>query len=191
MSQTKRKKPKQAIKPSCVSVIYDDLLRSPYDYQGKNLFFRGQVIDVFDIGSAFTSTVLVVQVTKLNFGYDDSIYVVLPKTTAYLDGDIVEIYGKCEGTKTYSGSDVPLVTATYINIAQMKVDTSKFYYYGSTTIPMLENVTSLKFDHQSGNKYYYCYYDMPYGFRSDYMSLLDKYGFKMLAGQRSRRRRDL
>jgi hypothetical protein len=166
-------------KAKCKTIPYEDLLRQPSYYQNNDVYYRGRVIDVFEIDSYFATTVLIVQVTKLNFAYSDNIYVILPYTTSYLAYDIIDIYGKSMGTTEYKGETIPYVSSAYINMADITVETDKTLYYANTNIPMLENVTGLRYDHADGNKYYYFYYDMPYGFRSDYMTLLDKNGFDL------------
>lgn len=108
----------------CVSVGYKDIARMPDDYDGKDVYFTGEVVQVME--SSFTSSVTYrINVTKDEYGFwEDTVYVTykLPDgAPRILENDIVDFYGVCKGTYTYSsvlGSNItiPYVDAKIIDI---------------------------------------------------------------------------
>lgn len=103
-------------KSKCKSISYNELLRKPLFYENSDVYFRGFVVDVINSDS---STVLIVQVTRQNFGYTDSIYVTLPQTSEFLENDIIDLYGKSLRTATYIGATVPCVSARYVDLVDL------------------------------------------------------------------------
>lgn len=111
-------------KALCVNVPYKDIARQPDAYKGEKVCFTGEVMQVQE--SSFSSkTVLLIQVTKDEYGYwDDLVYVTyeLPDgAPRILEDDIVKFYGECEGTYTYetvmgSSNTIPGVSALYVDI---------------------------------------------------------------------------
>ena len=109
---------------SCVSIGYKDIARMPDDYEGMNVYFTGQVVQVME--SSFTSSVTYrINVTKDSYGYwEDTVYVTykLPDgSPRILEDDVVKFYGVCKGVYTYSsvlGSNItiPYVDAKIIDL---------------------------------------------------------------------------
>ena len=131
-SQIQSEAPKQAVttdtekqyKKDCVAFAYKDIARNPNNYEGQQAKFTGQVIQVEE---SWGSDILRVDVTKDEYGvWNDTIYVdYTPKSkneSRILENDIVTVYGKLDGIKTYTtifGSDVsiPYLKGQYIDIS--------------------------------------------------------------------------
>lgn len=111
-------------KNQCASYKYKAVARNPNDYNGKFAKFTGQVVQVEEV---WNSDVLRVNVTKGEYGtWSDTIYVdYTPKSDSesrILENDVVTIYGKLDGIKTYTtvlGSNVsiPYLKAEYVDIS--------------------------------------------------------------------------
>ncbi len=109
---------------SCVSIGYKDIARMPDDYNGLDVYFKGQVVQVME--SSFSSSVTYrINVNQDVYGYwEDTVYVTykLPEgSPRILEEDIVVFYGICKGTYTYSsvlGNNItiPAVDAKIIDI---------------------------------------------------------------------------
>ncbi len=111
---------------SCETVAYDDIARYPDNYKGKNVKFKGKVIQVSE-GFLSSKTTYRIEVTEDKYGYwDDPVWVEykIPEGSAnILEEDIVTFYGECTGTTSYTsvlGSKItiPAVEAKYIDIEQ-------------------------------------------------------------------------
>lgn len=111
-------------KKSCGAFAYKDIARNPNNYEGQQAKFTGQVIQVEE---SWGSDILRIDVTKDEYGvWNDTIYVdYTPKSkneSRVLENDVVTVYGKLDGIKTYTtifGSDVsiPYLKAQYIDIS--------------------------------------------------------------------------
>ena len=111
-------------KASCISVSYKDIARQPGAYEGKDIMFTGEVMQVQESNYS-NKCILLIHVSKNQYGnWDDLVYVTytLPDgAPRILEDDIVKFYGECEGTYTYetamgSTNTVPRVSALYIDI---------------------------------------------------------------------------
>lgn len=111
-------------KASCEKIAYKDIARQPDLYEGKNVVFTGEVIQVQE-SSWSNETIYRINVTRGEYDiWEDTVYVTykLPEGAPHiLEDDIVTFYGVCEGTYTYTsvlGSNItiPSVDARYIDI---------------------------------------------------------------------------
>lgn len=112
-------------KKSCKSYTYNEIARNPGDYKGKYAVFTGKVIQVQQQAtSGIMYYVLRVNVTKGTYSYSDTVYVTyyaLETDARILEDDIIVMYGKLNGEKTYTtvmGASVtiPYFQAQYIDI---------------------------------------------------------------------------
>ncbi|MBQ8768847.1 MAG: hypothetical protein IJZ15_04285 [Oscillospiraceae bacterium] len=110
----------------CESVAYDEIARYPDTYKGKNIKFKGEIIQVSE-GYFSSKNTYRIAVTEDEYGFwDDPVLVEyeIPEGSAnILEEDIVIFYGECTGTTSYKsvlGSTVtiPSVEAKYIDIVQ-------------------------------------------------------------------------
>ncbi|MBR6793378.1 MAG: hypothetical protein IKM48_03340 [Clostridia bacterium] len=110
---------------ACESVTYKDIARYPDNYTGKNVKFRGKVIQVSEGGFLNPKNTYRIEVTEDEYGYWDDVVLVeyeVPEGAAnILEDDIVTFYGECTGTTSYTsvlGSKItiPSVDAKYIDI---------------------------------------------------------------------------
>lgn len=107
--QNKEKEEQQKSKEdyisSCQAIAFSDLARNPDKYKGQQFKFIGEVIQVVEptFGNA---VVLRVNVTQTEYGfYTDTIYatVSIPDgADRILNGDIITIYGDCDGIYSYT-----------------------------------------------------------------------------------------
>ncbi len=112
-------------KAACEMIEYDELARNPNNYIGKQVFFKGQVIQVQENGS---DVVYRINVTPNQYGmYENTIYADYRKKTSdesrILENDIVLIYGKANGIKNYNSVlgnqiSIPHLIAEYIELSQ-------------------------------------------------------------------------
>ncbi len=112
-------------KKSCVEVAYEELARNPENYKGQNLKFKGEVIQCDQ--SYGTSYYARVNVTVGEYGYyEDTIYVdfEIPEgADRILEYDIVELYGVCQGSETYTSIfgeqiTIPSLDALYVELVK-------------------------------------------------------------------------
>lgn len=102
-------------KQSCQSISYDELLRNPDNYKGKNIKLRGKVFQSVD-------GTLLMYVTQGSYGiWDDITMVAWKGEPNVIEDDIITVWGPYTGTYTYTtalGADktVPLVDAKYVSI---------------------------------------------------------------------------
>ncbi len=110
-------------KLSCKLTDYDDIARNPDKYKGENLVFIGKVVQCERIyGTSYYARVDVT--VDITADYKDIIYVTfdIPQgESKILKGDIVMLYGVCQGTETYTsvlGEEItiPAIQAAYIDI---------------------------------------------------------------------------
>ena len=115
----------QTYKEECQTYNYKDIFRYAEDYKGKYVKFTGEVIQVMeDTYGVIKMYTLRVNVTKTDYGYEDTVYVrYFPMENAprILEEDIITIYGELEGLETYTsimGSSVtiPSITSNYVEI---------------------------------------------------------------------------
>ena len=112
-------------KESCETIAYTDIARYTDDYKGKNVVFRGKVIQATE-GSFGLSNTYRISVTEGELGlwYDDIVYVTYTVPDGgpnILEKDIVTFWGECKGTTSYTSVlgakiTIPKVDARYITI---------------------------------------------------------------------------
>lgn len=115
----------QTYKEECQTYNYKDIFRYAEDYKGKYVKYTGEVIQVMeDSYGARKMYTLRVDVTKTDYGYEDTVYVrYFPMENAprILEDDIITIYGELDGLETYTsimGTSVtiPTITSNYVEI---------------------------------------------------------------------------
>ena len=110
-------------------VTFEELARNPSSHKGNDYIIKGKVIQVQE--SYDNDIQLLVYITETQIEYieesyfKDAIYVTYEYESdsedRILEGDVITIYGKCQGSKTYttvlgSSNTVPYIDALYINI---------------------------------------------------------------------------
>lgn len=109
----------------CRTISYEKLARNPDSYKGDYFEFTGEVIQVIQSGRHVE---LRVNVTREDlYGttmYSDTIYVetkLLEDGDRILEGDIITLYGVCDGLYTYTTifgatMSIPKIDAAYWNV---------------------------------------------------------------------------
>lgn len=115
----------QTYKEECQTYNYKDIFRYAEDYKGKYVKYTGEVIQVMeDSYETKKMYILRVDVTKTDYGYEDTVYVrYFPMENAprILEDDIITIYGELDGLETYtsimeSSVTIPAITSNYVEI---------------------------------------------------------------------------
>ncbi len=89
------------IKSSAINENYDDLMRNNENYIGKIVYYRGKILQVQEVYSG--EYVLRVATKKEEYiGYSGDTIWVNYKGKRLLEDDIIDIWGKVKGLKTYS-----------------------------------------------------------------------------------------
>ena len=89
----------EEIKNKASVVSYDDLMRNSHIYVGNIVYNRGEILQV---NERRTDTYILRVATKQNtYGYHDDVIYVNYKGNRLLEGDIIDIWGKSKGLKTY------------------------------------------------------------------------------------------
>ena len=116
---------KDAYKYQCRKISYETLARNPDSYSGEYFTFEGEVIQVVESGRDVQLRVNVTEVDLYGTTYyEDTIFVTthLPNDgRRILEGDIIRLYGICEGLYTYtsifgSAISIPGIYAEYWDI---------------------------------------------------------------------------
>lgn len=109
-------------KKRCVTYDYRTVARDPHVYEGELARFTGKVVQVMESGR---SVILLVNVTKDNSSYRDTVYVTYTRKSdqesRVLVDDIVTMYGTLAGLKSYetilgSTATIPALVAEYIDV---------------------------------------------------------------------------
>ena len=109
----------------CESVAYKDIARNPSEFEGKMVKFKGKVIQVQE--STYSKSVFRIDVTEDEYGFwDDTVYVTFKleeNASRILEDDIVEFYGICQGTTSYTSVfgekiTIPSVDAAYMTVVE-------------------------------------------------------------------------
>jgi hypothetical protein len=111
-------------KASAQQVAYSDLARSPDNYKGKVVHFRGQIIQVIE-GTGGASQYRI-SVTQDEYGYwDDTMLVQFTPdaNSRFLEDDVVEFWGTSIGVITYESTmggniTIPGVDAQYMTLSK-------------------------------------------------------------------------
>ena len=113
----------QDYKSNCQSLNYDEIARNPENYKYKNMTFTGKVIQVQE--GFFDGVTLLINVTKGEYGfYEDTIYCTYTYSEGedkILEGDIIKIYGECQGDTSYLSVlgqkiNVPKIQVKYVEL---------------------------------------------------------------------------
>jgi hypothetical protein len=89
----------EEIKSNASAISYDDLMRYNDVYVGDIIYNRGEILQVSE---RRTDTYILRVATKQStYGYHDDVIYVNYKGNRLLEGDIIDIWGKSKGLKTY------------------------------------------------------------------------------------------
>lgn len=112
----------EAYKASCITISYDSLARNTEQYIGQHVYYRGEVLQVMELG--LDLYVLRIAVTQTEYDWWDSGDAVWVNYLGprILEDDIVDFWGVVEGRKSYIavlGNEIviPEVTALYLELA--------------------------------------------------------------------------
>ncbi|MBI2659825.1 hypothetical protein HYX07_01560 [Candidatus Woesearchaeota archaeon] len=111
------------IKKKSININYDDLFRYNEQHIGKTVYYRGQVNQV---GDGFMR----VSVTSGNYDFwEDVVFVHYKGNERFLEGDIIDFWGKIKGLYTYTavlGNEVtiPEINALFVNLVKKVGDKS-------------------------------------------------------------------
>lgn len=109
----------EEIKTNALHVSYNELMRHNENYIGKIVHFRGKVVQVLE---KYQDNYILRVATKLErYGYYGNVIWVNYQGERLLEDDIIDIYGKVKGLRTYLtvlGSEVtiPEITALYVEL---------------------------------------------------------------------------
>ena len=108
-------------KKSAVSLNYKNVLRNPSNYEGKKVYWFGEVVQVVDKGEYRVNVNCEKYYYSNNYYCRDTIYVKYSGSKNLIEDDMVKIWGTMGGNVTYTtvlGAEttVPLVNAKYIDI---------------------------------------------------------------------------
>jgi len=106
---------------AAVSVPYDDLMRHNEDYIDYIIFFRGEIIQVVDTWWGFVWRVATRE--SKYFGYVDDVIWVNYEGPRFLEGDIVDVYSRVKGLRTYTAIfgqqvTIPEVDSLHVELVQ-------------------------------------------------------------------------
>lgn len=112
-------------KKSCNTYNYKDVLRAPEEYQGKNAYWFGEIIQVVSKSKNYSVFRIDVSCEKYKYidGYtcSDTVYVTYYGSDSFIENDMVKMWGEMNGTETYTtilGASVtiPKFTAKYMEL---------------------------------------------------------------------------
>lgn len=102
------------IKQEALNVTYDTLFRNNERYIGKTIYFKGQIVQIQEIST--NNYILRVATKESSFGsYFEDVIFVNYEGKRLLEDDIIEIWGKVEGLKSYTA-----VLGNEVTIPEMK-----------------------------------------------------------------------
>lgn len=104
------------IKKNAVGVKYDDLMRNNEKYIDKIIYYKGEVAQVSEVSK--NEYVLRISVTQTEYYWNDVIWVNY-HGSRLLDKDIVDVWGKVTGLKTYTavmGNEITIPEMEALNI---------------------------------------------------------------------------
>ena len=103
----------------CESVDYETLARTPENYNGKCLVYNGEIVQIIYANTGSIATLRIAVSTTDDISYSNMIlaeYDMSSSSERLLEGDLVTIYGNCEGAKSYETVLGAKVTLPYIYI---------------------------------------------------------------------------
>lgn len=107
----------------CISYDYEDIMRTPKDFEGKFARFEGTVVQVEESEAWFSDDVNIIYRVAEGGDYDKIWYVEYTRTdqneSRILEDDYVTIFGECDGVTSYvsvlgSTVTIPKMKAEYI-----------------------------------------------------------------------------
>ena len=110
-------------KTSCEEIEYKELFRNIESNKGNMFHVKGQIQQVVSDGE-YESKYLI-SVTKNEYDYwEDNVYVILDRTyfkDKLLEDDIVDFYGECNGSYSYTSVlgesiEVPKISVLYVDL---------------------------------------------------------------------------
>lgn len=110
------------IKQEAITIAYDELFRNNEKYIGTTIYFKGQILQIQEIST--NSYILRVATKESSIGsYFEDVIFVNYKGKRLLEGDIIELWGKVKGLKSYTavlGNEVtiPEVNALHVELSQ-------------------------------------------------------------------------
>ncbi len=115
----------EEIKRNTLTISYDELMRNNELYTGKIVYYRGRVLQVSEVyvnGDEYILRVATKHDRYLDSYYDDVIWVNY-RGHRLLEDDIIIVWGRVEGRKTYESVmggyiTIPEVTALYLELAR-------------------------------------------------------------------------
>ncbi len=111
------------IKALAKNVLYNELARNTEDYVGDIIYYRGQVIQVQEVRDR--RVVLRVNVTEGSYGiWKDTVWVNY-EGPRVLEDDIVHIWGKVKGRRTYIAVLGNQVTIPEIDAVVLEIETAQ------------------------------------------------------------------
>jgi len=99
-------------------ITYNQLARTPDDYEGKKVKFTGKVVQMMDGGAEINLRVAV------NSDYDLILFVYYPSSltkTRVLENDIITLYGVSEGLYTYKSTMGGNITIPLIKVEKIEI----------------------------------------------------------------------
>ncbi|MBO9599486.1 MAG: zinc ribbon domain-containing protein [Cohnella sp.] len=103
------------------SYPYKELARNPKEHMDKKVVYRGEVIQVMESGN---NIVYRINVTKSEFGYDDTVYVTYKRgkdEPRILEDDIVTFWGESKGLKSYQSTLGGQITIPQVNAVAIEL----------------------------------------------------------------------
>lgn len=106
------------------TIEYKELYRYIEKYENEYIKYTGEVMQIIN---GDLSTDLRVNINKTSYGYEDTIYVsyiVSPMhAVRFIEGDIINVYGKVSGFKTYTtvlGAEttIPWIFTSYLELVE-------------------------------------------------------------------------
>lgn len=107
----------------CSEIAYSDLARNPNKYKGKSFVFTGKVIQVAEPAQGNT-VYMRINVTRGEYIWKDTIFAqvdLLRSADRILEGDIITLYGDCDGLYSYESVigeqvSIPKIDILYFDI---------------------------------------------------------------------------
>lgn len=112
-------------KKGCKNYSYKDVLRNPDEYEGKNAYWFGEIVQVIDKRDNYSTFRINVNCESYHYldGYicSDTIFVAYTGDKSFIEDDMVKMWGTMKGT--YTGTTVlgasvtiPMFVAEYIEL---------------------------------------------------------------------------
>lgn len=112
-------------KKGCKNYSYKDVLRNPDEYEGKNAYWFGEILQVIDKSDIYSTFLINVDCKSYQYldGYicSDTIFVAYMGDKSFIEDDMVKMWGTMKGTITYTkvlgaSVTVPMFVAEYMEL---------------------------------------------------------------------------